>query len=215
MKSMLLKDLYNLRSSVRYLAVMMLVFAVAFIPMGYLNYLTMGAVVFSIMMVNTFSYDDLAKWNRFALVMPIRRQDVVAGKFLISLLFSAVGTGIGCLGSVVGGALLGQLQLSDAQAWKEILSVMEIAFCVALLFGVTMIPLLFRFGVERARLISAGAVALPILAFFAFYKIPGLKELLLTQTGIRLMLLFCPVFTLLWAIAMYQVSCLIFLKKEF
>ena len=82
MKSLLLKDLYNMRTNVRYLLVMMLVFAVAFIPNGYLNFLFITSTMFSVMMVSTFSYDEYAKWNRYALVMPIQKRDIVAGKFL-------------------------------------------------------------------------------------------------------------------------------------
>lgn len=91
MKSLLLKDLYNMRTNVRYLLVMMLVFAVAFIPNGYLNFLFITSTMFSVMMVSTFSYDEYAKWNRYALVMPIQKRDIVAGKFLMAVLFSLFG----------------------------------------------------------------------------------------------------------------------------
>ena len=103
MKSLLLKDLYNMRTNVRYLLVMMLVFAVAFIPNGYLNFLFITSTMFSVMMVSTFSYDEYAKWNRYALVMPIQKRDIVAGKFLMAVLFSLFGVFLGGICSVIGG----------------------------------------------------------------------------------------------------------------
>lgn len=215
MKSVLLKDLYNLRTSSGYMLIVMLVFAVAFLPMGYLNFLFMGGVVFSVMVVNTFSYDEYAKWNCYALSMPIQKRDIVMGKFLLTLLLSALGILLGGIGSTIGGILLKQLTPADRQAWNMLLCCIEIGFCFAVLLGTTMIPLLFRFGVEKARLITLGTVAVPILAFFAFYKIPGVRNLFVDGRAFPVLMIVLPFFVLIWGFGMYHISCRIFHKKEF
>ena len=215
MKSLLLKDLYNMRTNVRYLLVMMLVFAVAFIPNGYLNFLFITSVMFSVMMVSTFSYDEYAKWNRYALVMPIQKRDIEAGKFLMAVLFSLFGVILGGICSVIGGLVMGQLTLGSGDAWREILFSIDLSFCIAVLFGTTMIPLLFQFGVEKARMITVGVVAVPVLLLYAFLKLSdGAAFLNGEKNFVTLMILF-PVFVLIWGSAMYKISCRIFFQKEF
>lgn len=215
MKSLLLKDLYNMRTNVRYLLVMMLVFAVAFIPNGYLNFLFITSTMFSVMMVSTFSYDEYAKWNRYALVMPIQKRDIVAGKFLMAVLFSLFGVFLGGICSVIGGLVMGELTLGSGDAWREILFSIDLSFCIAVLFGTTMIPLLFQFGVEKARMITVGVVAVPVLLLYAFLKFSDGAAFLNGEKNLVTLMILFPVFVLIWGSVMYKISCRIFFQKEF
>lgn len=204
-----------MRTNIRYLLVMMLVFAVAFIPNGYLNFLFITSIMFSVMMVSTFSYDEYAKWNCYALVMPIQKRDIVAGKFLMAVLFSLFGVILGGICSVVGGLVMGQMTLGNGDAWSEILFSLDLAFCMAILFGTTMIPMLFQFGVEKARMITVGVVAVPVLLLYVLLKLSDGAAFLNSEKNIGILMILFPIFVLIWGSVMYKISCKIFCHKEF
>ena len=49
------------------------------------------------MSIYSFSYDSLAKWDRFGLSLPVTRKEVVASKYILSLLFCLIGTALSFL----------------------------------------------------------------------------------------------------------------------
>lgn len=67
MKSLVLKDLYNVGHTARSMLFIMAVLAVAFLSTsGVEGYIFMCAVLCSMMIVTTFAFDDASKWERTA-----------------------------------------------------------------------------------------------------------------------------------------------------
>ena len=91
MKGLILKDLLNLKSTFKMLGVMMLFFAVVFLPQG--NGAIFGIIImmFAMMVVTTISCDDLAKWDAYALTMPVTRKEMVLSKYLVMVLLNTLG----------------------------------------------------------------------------------------------------------------------------
>ena len=72
MKSLVLKDLYNIGHNVRYMLLLLVIFAVAFIPTsGVTEYMFICAAMCSMMVVTTFSFDEQSRWARYAMIMPV------------------------------------------------------------------------------------------------------------------------------------------------
>lgn len=93
MKGLILKDLLNLKSNIKFLILFMIVF-------GYISSVGDGnnssfigviIVLCTTMIVSTFSYDDLNKWDSYVLTMPIKRDTIVLSKYLTMLIFSFIG----------------------------------------------------------------------------------------------------------------------------
>ena len=82
MKSLVLKDLFNIGHNAKSMLFILVVFAVALIPFsGVESYIFVCAILCSMMIVTTFSFDDNSKWTRYAMIMPISKKELVIGKF--------------------------------------------------------------------------------------------------------------------------------------
>lgn len=104
MKSLILKDLYNIGHNAKSMLFILVVAAAALIPAsGVMGYIIACAVLCSMMTVTTFSFDDSSKWARYAMIMPISKKDLVAGKFIVLAIFCIVGSLFGLAAGSVGG----------------------------------------------------------------------------------------------------------------
>ena len=90
MKSLVLKDLFNIGHNAKSMLFILVVFAVALIPFsGVEGYIFVCAILCSMMIVTTFSFDDSSKWTRYAMIMPVSKKELVAGKFMVLALLLA------------------------------------------------------------------------------------------------------------------------------
>lgn len=147
MKGILLKDLLVLkRQWIVVLACVLLYGFIAF--MGSNNGdggLFSFVIVFlgAMLPVTAMAYDEQAGWNKFALTMPVSRMMLVLSKYVISLLLLLV-TG---LLNVVVSMVQGRGTLNADSLFMSLCAV-----SIGLLFVSVLLPLLFKFGVERGRL---------------------------------------------------------------
>lgn len=98
MKSLILKDLYNIGHNAKSMLFILVVLAIAIIPAsGAGEYIFTCGILCSMMIVTTFSFDDNSQWTRYAIIMPISKRDLVIGKFIVLAIFCAVGSVFGLL----------------------------------------------------------------------------------------------------------------------
>ena len=135
MKSLILKDLYNIGHNTKSMLFILAVFAVAFIPTsGVGAYIFICGILCSMMIVTTFSFDDNSKWARYAMIMPISKRDLVIGKFIVLAIFCAIGSVFGLAVGLVGGGIAGKITFSPA-AIVELLFLTLAATVISLIFG--------------------------------------------------------------------------------
>lgn len=206
MKGLILKDLLNLKSTFKMLGVMMLFFAVVFIPQG--NSFIFGIIIlmFAMMVVTTISYDDLAKWDAYALTMPVTRKEMVLSKYLVMAILNTLGAVLSLIVGVVGSVIMGQ------SFDLEILAIIGAIYLIALIFGSVIIPLIYKFGTEKARLMLILCALLPttLMLLAEQFNVP------LPTTGnpwIYLILLIG--FSVTGVILSYLISLEIYSQKEF
>ena len=78
MKSLVLKDLFNIGHNAKSMLFILVAFAAAFIPFsGVEGYIFECAILCSMMIVTTFSFDDNSKWTRYAMIMPVSKKELV------------------------------------------------------------------------------------------------------------------------------------------
>ncbi len=92
------------------------------------------------------------------------------------------------------------------------LSILTLAFFLITTVGSTTIPLLYRFGAERARLLMVCATLVPAAIGFGLYYV--LRFLGFTPALIEPLLWLSPLAALLWDGAMFCLSCRIFQTQE-
>lgn len=214
MKSLILKDLYNIGHNAKSMLFILVVFTAVFIPSsGVEGYACVCAVLCSMMIVTTFAFDDASKWNRYAMVMPVSKKDLVAGKFIVLAIFCAVGSLFGTVMGLIGGLVLNKVSF-DLAGLGVLLLVALAAWVISLILGSMSIPLVFRFGAEKGRVLLLVSFLVPMGVCFGIYRLLTVLGVEITDRLIGILLCCLPVGALAWCYVMYRVSCRIFEKQE-
>ena len=165
MKGLILKDIYAVKGMAAQVLVMMAAFGIAFAGSADGSAIVMCVFGCTICIMSTLSLDESYEWNKFAFAMPVTRRQLVVAKYLAAVLFALFGLAVGVAMTVAVG-------LTGLGAGMTPLSVIGVTsgagLAVALVLSSLMIPLSFRFGVNKGRyafmavaaLIAAGAVVL-------------------------------------------------------
>jgi len=146
MKGLILKDLINLRRYGRSIFLFIAVFALFGLMSKNWDFLE-GIIIlmFTMMTVTTFSYDDIAKWDIYALSLPVSRRQIVRSKYLLAILLSLAGI----LLSLAVNSILALVK--DINIVDKLLTA-YIIFAVATVFTCILLPLIYKFGVEKSRI---------------------------------------------------------------
>ena len=157
MKGLLQKDFYLMRTLARSYAFILGVFFLLSLTGVYDGTFLCTFLVLMCVMIpaNTFSYDEQAKWDKYAASLPAGRPGVVRAKYLFTLLVS--------LAALALAALLQALLFFLGRAGTATLLEAELSAVAPAGFGILMtailLPLLFRFGSQRGRLYLVLVVA--------------------------------------------------------
>lgn len=210
MIGLLLKDIYTMRQYGKTLLFMLVFFA--FISSGLDNPAVFfeGFIILMSMMltISSFSYDDLARWDRYALSLPIARKEIVASKYLLSIVL--------CLSGTLLSFLLSMLVLAfkpvENFGFTEQLYATAAIVSVAFFFTGILLPMTFKFGVEKSRLLMFVIFAAPTAAVIALDKI-GVP--MPTEASLLGFFKLLPFIMILLYYLSYRLSVRIFAGKEF
>lgn len=216
MKSLVLKDMYNIMHNMKSMLLMLFVFLFLILPKGgAAGYAMTCCILCAMMVVTTFSFDENAKWEKYAMIMPVSRKDLVLSKFIILLFFCLFGMIFGGVLGIAGGTIMGKFHISSLSEWSEILWVCLAGLAVSFFLGSIVIPLLFKFGAEKARALMLAAFLLPVLLCSGVYFLLRSLGVVLTDTLILTLTCASPIVLILWTAAMYRISFRIFKNTEF
>lgn len=150
MKGLLRKDFYTILRQLKLYLV--LVAAFACVPGG--SMMAFAVIYAAMLPFTALAYDERVGWDMLAATMPLSRRQLVGSKYVLGciacggvLLLSVLAEGVY--------ALLGM-----GEGFREgVESLLAIAFLGPLMMSLTL-PLMYRFGVEKGRLVFFGAVML-------------------------------------------------------
>ena len=167
MTGLILKDLLCLRKTISIYAVFTVGFlglcvAIDFPTASIASFLSVMAMVLP---MTAFSYDKQAKWDIYGLALPVSRTKTVAARYLLFLLLMG---GV----AVIAAVFWVILSLMDRQdrAWELLLTVCG-CMGAGVLFNAILLPLIYRFGVERAKIFAFGVI-IGISGLVALWMIP-------------------------------------------
>ena len=181
MTGLILKDLLILRKTLRSYLFMLIVYAgIAFTGVWSADIVGVLMVVTVTMLpMNVFAYDKQAKWDTYGLALPVGRTKTVAARYLCVLLL--------CLLSVGLTAILGMMLYAAGRVEEpvEFLVSCSVMGLMSVLVNAIMLPFLYKFGPERARMmffgIMGGIVLLVVAALFPLGGLAWLKALELAE----------------------------------
>lgn len=217
MKSLILKDLYNIGHNLRSMLLILVFFAFLFLAgqKSISSYLPVTSLLCAMMTVTTFSFDEMSSWTKYALILPVTRRTVVASKFAVLIIFSAAGTIFGLVCTLIFGIFLPSLNLYGSDALPVLSLTACLSFSLAVFMGSLSLPLLFRFGAEKARLLLFVSFAVPVALCIAIGKVLAFFGIPITDQVILRLIWLSPLAAFLTTAALFALSCRIFEKKEF
>lgn len=158
MRGLLLKDTYVVLKQAKVYLFLMLVFAL--IPVG--GMFSYAICFAAILPVTALAYDERAKWDRYAAAMPYSVRDIVRSKYVFGYFLTFLMTLIAIITRGIKAAVLGKSGLA------EMLMIICIICCVALLMLTINLPIMFKFGVEKGRLFYMVPVIVALVGSYTF-----------------------------------------------
>lgn len=213
MKGLIIKDILNLRKQIK-IVLFIIFFYVVFFSIGFNspNSSTQPSVISGLIIflsvttfIASFSYDEYSKWDKYAASLPITRKSIVLSKYILSLLF------------VVLGVIISTIYACILIITKNNINMLEFALStgmivmVALLIIGFLIPALYKFGAERARLVLVAIAFVPtvIIMLLTRFNISAPSE-----STIELFFKLLPVISIIFFIISFFISCKIYESKE-
>lgn len=196
MSALLLKDFYVMWKQTRVLLILILVFSC--LPGAF--YPTFAVVYAAILPYTAMAYDERSKWGQLAAMLPYADRSIVLSKYLFGYLAIAVTAGISMV-IQTGLTLVWNQAADNFSPLSTIPLAMGVGVCVLALT----LPLMFRFGVEKGRLVmflliflvcgGTGAITgitsdIPDGGYYLALALPGiaLTAIVLTAVSIPLSL---------------------------
>ena len=142
MKALLLKDASILIRQMKLFFLLIVILSVVpgFSSAGF-------AIVYAALLpVTAMSYDERAKWDKLAVMMPFTPKEMVVSKFLLGYLSIAAATLI-CFVGQYAVSMFRSGTMIGAQLFAELMLVVAVAM---VLMSVNL-PLMFKLGVEKGR----------------------------------------------------------------
>lgn len=164
MTGLILKDFLCLRKTLRsYLLISAMYAAIAFSgawPPSIVG--TLMVVMVAILPMNVFSYDQQARWDIYGLALPVGRTKTVAARYVCVLLLILFSVG---LTAASGAALYIAGRIEDT---AEFIISCAVLGLMAVLLNAALLPFLYKFGPERARMMFFGSIGALVLAGWLF-----------------------------------------------
>lgn len=216
MRGLIIKDIFNLKKGITTTLSMIFVYGLISYGTGDMSMLIgMTIFIMTSMAVSSMTYDDMAKWDSYALAMPITRKDIVLGKYILSFLLCIIATIASSIFSVIITYIRGDLiNIGNIQ---EILLIAYIMFLICMVFSSVITPLIFKFGVENARILMIGSVIVPIGIGYLLVKMGVLSssiEELPSGEQLKTLLYISPIIIILILIVSILTTYSIYKKKD-
>ena len=174
MTGLILKDFLILRKTLR----TYLLFLIVYVGLAFSGIWSPGfvggfvAIMVSVLPMNVFAYDKQAKWDTYGLALPVGRTKTVAARYLCVLLlclFTVV------LEGVIGGVMFAAGKLED---FGEYLVTGAVLGLFAVLINAVMLPFLYAFGPDRARVVLIGVMGVAFAAVVALFMVVSRNDAL-------------------------------------
>lgn len=163
MTGLILKDFLILRKTLRsYLFMMIIYAAIAFTGVWTADIVgVLMVVTVTLLPMNVFAYDKQCQWDTYGLALPVGRTKTVAARYLCVLLL--------CLFSVALTALLGAALYAAGRVEEpvEFMVTCSVMGLMSVLVNAIMLPFLYKFGPERARMMFFGVMGGIVLLIVA------------------------------------------------
>lgn len=211
MKGLLLKDFCILKKQMKLMVVFVIFYAIWAVAAKMPTMMGTMVILLSIMMpISSMSYDEAGQWYRYAFSLPIPRRTLVLSKYVLGFLVSLGGLVVSAIGNIIILALTnGENAL---ESWLAIIGFLELG----VIFLSIIIPILFKYGVEKGRLFIVVIAVIPSLLVALLGSTLKTSGTLMPSAELLQAILYSsPLFTLAIFLISFRISVGICRKKEY
>lgn len=115
----------------------------------------MFSVYMVIVLLTACGYDEKTGWDKYALTMPVSRSSIVLSKYVLGLVMDVLGFVTAAIFFVMSGTSLQEMMVGQCVFQTISLFLLAVEF-----------PIIFKFGVEKARLSVAVIMLAPVLLVY-------------------------------------------------
>jgi len=219
-KGLMIKDLLQLKSYKKTLLIFMAVFILIAMTNEDISSFTqiiivMITLVFGMVGIATFSYDQMSKADRYILTLPISKKEIVKSKYIFTICSSLVGAVLGLTISLIITVVIKNQNINIEDMISTALGgILGIGIVEAI-----QIPCIYKWGAEKGRIqIYIIALVIALIGGAIVYIGEKMNINLPINNILDILNRFLP-FVLLFVITIvyyisYRVSYKIYLKKE-
>lgn len=206
MKGLLLKDFFVFKKNctLYLLAIIGFIVASAFIDGSF--YILYPCIFAGMIPVTLMAYDEQSKWNQYCGTLPCSKTMIVSEKYLIGL-FTQIAT------LLLSGVVQSTRLISGDIGADAYLFQMITALFTSLVLPSFVLPVMFRLGVEKGRIVYILLIVVVAIMCFGVIEIiqfPATPDL--TPSGLSLLVL-CPMAVGIYVLS-WLLSVAIYKKKE-
>ena len=204
------KDLAMIKSNFKLLAVLIVVYTI----MGLMDKMDISFILpfmCVMIMISSFSYDNYNKWDAYSISLPNGRKNSVKSKYITTILMTLVVSII----TIILSFIISYVNTKTIN-YEQILVTMFGTIFATLLVLTIMYPIIYKFGVEKARigifLLVFGIVVIGSLLLNYLDLSNIFKSLAFLEDYLIIILI---IVTIIMVYGSYKISEKIFSKKEF
>ena len=158
MKGLILKDIYSIRITQKTYVLLFLflcVFGYLMKSPGYVG--TMCIVVFATVVLSLFNADQYYHWDTYAAALPLGKRIIVRSRYMLIIVMTL---GLAVFTEIMTGATAALLGMSVSE---QVISSVSMCMIIPIFSGI-IIPVIYKLGVEKGRVIFMMLFLIPFLA---------------------------------------------------
>ena len=147
MKGIVIKDLLTLKSSMKTVVLIVILFGFMGAKSGSAYMSTFASVYAAILPMTCMAFDERSRFNRYAVIMPVNSRDIVLSKYVVGLILAVAATVVAVAMTALSGGSIGETVAAS--------------IAIPMVYHSILLPLMFKFGVEKSRIIVLAGVVVP------------------------------------------------------
>ena len=161
MKGLILKDFYCIIKNAKSYLIIVAIFAIVSFMQEEISFFTLyPGLIAALLPVTLLSFDERSKWNLYSQTLPLKKSEIVSAKYIIGLCFIVFVVIVLCITNGI------RMHINGTLTAKRLIDLIILMFSLFFMSSFP-IPLMFKMGVEKGRLIYY------IITFAIFFGLSG------------------------------------------
>lgn len=218
-KGLIVKDFQTIKSyksTVIYMIVIFVVFA--FFNNDLMSSLAIFMpLCFEMLGISSFSYDNLAKADKYVLTFPLSKKDIVKARYIYILIVTLLGAFLGFVLTLITQGIKTS-NVVDKDFLGNTLAIIFGSLTVMILLQSFQIPIMYKFGAEKGRIMQMImivalmiGISLIVTILMKFFNV-SLESFIIMLEDYLIAIL--SIFVIIIYILSFVISCKIYERKE-